>query len=103
WDPARTVTARPPPHRCGMSEVLLLVDVMNRFEFPDGCALLAQMKRRVPAILRLRQRFRAARRAVIYANDNEGQWRSDFASHVRACTADDAPGAAVARPLAPGR
>jgi nicotinamidase-related amidase len=84
-----------------MSDVLLLVDVMNRYDFPDGTALLGQMKRKAPAIARLKQRFRAAGQPVIYANDNHGQWRSDFATHVEACTRSGAIGATVTRPLVP--
>lgn len=84
-----------------MSDVLLLVDVMNRFDFPEGPALVRQLKAKVPAIVRLKQRFHAAGRAVVYANDNEGQWRSDFAAQVQRCVRDGAPGADIARSLAP--
>ena len=60
------------------SVVLILLDVINDFEFPGGERLL---RRAVPMARRL-ARFRArAKRAgipVIYVNDNYGRWQSDF-------------------------
>jgi nicotinamidase-related amidase len=84
-----------------MSDVLLLVDVMNRFDFPEGLELLSQMRRKAGAIARLRQRFGEARLPIVYANDNHGQWRSDFAAQVKACTQPEALGADLTRRLVP--
>jgi nicotinamidase-related amidase len=84
-----------------VSDVLLLIDVMNRFDFPEGRELLEQLTKKIRAIARLRQRFRTARLPIVYANDNHGQWRSDFATQVSACTQPDARGAKLARQLVP--
>jgi len=39
---------------------LLIVDMISRFDFPDGPALLRQARRALPACLRLRAAFDAA-------------------------------------------
>lgn len=80
---------------------LLLIDVINAFEF-DGCESIVAAAREVtPAIEQLASKARAAAVPVIYANDNFGQWRSDFESTVQACLAPDKPGHEVAARLRP--
>jgi nicotinamidase-related amidase len=57
---------------------LLLIDVINDLEFPDGERLARHalpMARRVAA---LKRRARAARVPAIYVNDNFGKWQSDL-------------------------
>ena len=84
------------------STALLLVDVINAFDF-EGCeGLVAAAERAAPRILELRERARAAGVPVIYVNDNFGQWRSDFRATVEACCRPDKPGHRVARSLVPG-
>lgn len=80
---------------------LLLIDVINAFDF-DGCEpIVAAAKAATPAIEELASKARAAAVPVIYANDNFGQWRSDFESTVQACLAPDKPGHEVAARLRP--
>jgi nicotinamidase-related amidase len=71
---------------------LLIVDLVSRFDFEDGAALLRQARRALPACLRLRAAFDAAGWPVVYGNDNFGRWRSDFKSMLARCLAEDAPG-----------
>jgi nicotinamidase-related amidase len=60
------------------STVLLLIDVVNDFEFPGGKELLAQALPIAPRLARLKTRARAAGIPIVYVNDNFGQWRSDL-------------------------
>ena len=71
---------------------LLIVDLISRFDFEDGPALLRQARHTLPEVLRLREGFDAAGWPVLYGNDNFGRWRSDFKALVARCLADDAPG-----------
>ena len=64
---------------------LLLIDVINDFDFPEGEQLL---KLAIPVgknIARLKQRAKDAGIPVIYVNDNFGRWRSDFKKIVTHC------------------
>lgn len=64
---------------------LLLVDVINDFEFPDSDELLANALPLVHEIAALRSRAEQAKIPIIYANDNFGKWRSDFRAIVQHC------------------
>jgi len=84
----------------GCHLALLIVDMINGFDFPDASALLQRAAAAAGPIAALAQRARAAEVPVVYVNDNFGRWRSDFRgviAHVRAHTA----GAAIADTLAP--
>ena len=72
------------PDKCPVA--LLLIDVINDFQFPEAEQLLHFA---APMSKKLKQLAARARRAsipVIYINDNFGKWRSDFFSIVRHCT-----------------
>lgn len=84
-------------------KVLLLVDVINDLEFPGGEDLLPHATAAAKRIAPLAARARRAGAAVVYANDNFGRWRSDFASIVRHCGRRGARGGAITRLLAPKR
>ena len=57
---------------------LLLIDVINDFDFPEGDQLLRLALPVGKNIARLKERARDARIPAIYVNDNFGRWRSDF-------------------------
>jgi nicotinamidase-related amidase len=79
---------------------LLIIDMINRFDFPGGERLARSAGRIAPAILRLR-RFHASRGwPVVYCNDNFGRWRSDFRMVVKACT-ESGSGSHIAESLHP--
>jgi nicotinamidase-related amidase len=88
---------RSPAH----SVAILLVDVINDFEFPEGEALLALAGKALPQIEALLARAREAGVPVIYVNDNFGHWRSDFRATVARCSDPVRRGAALVRRLAP--
>lgn len=80
---------------------LILIDVINDFDFPNGKELL---KRAIPVaknIAALKKRTEEEGIATIYVNDNFGRWRSDFRAQVERCAADDRPGKPVADLLKP--
>jgi nicotinamidase-related amidase len=81
--------------------VLLILDVISRFEFPDGRAIARAATRIAPRIAQLKQRIAARGWATIYVNDNPGRWRSDGAALIREAAADDSRGRAVMEALRP--
>ncbi len=66
-------------------QALLLIDVVNHFEFPDGRRVLRNALPIAPSLARLKARARRARIPVIYVNDNFGQWRSDATKLLAYC------------------
>ncbi|MCW1925166.1 cysteine hydrolase [Luteolibacter arcticus] len=88
--------SRLPPH-----SALLLIDVINDFEFPDSKQLL---RHAIPAARRLAGLKHAAKDAglpVIYVNDNFGRWQSTFQEQIERCMAADCPGHPMASLLPP--
>ena len=67
---------------------LLVLDMFNLFDFPDGQAMARAARRITPALLRLRQRFDRAGAPVIHVNDNFAHWRGEFADLVARCRAN---------------
>ena len=74
------------------SAALVLVDVINHFEFPDGPQLLKNALRMAPQLARLKERARHAGIPTIYVNDNFGQWRSNVSTLLKYCLRPEAPG-----------
>ena len=74
------------------SVALVLIDVINHFEFPDGDRVLANALPIAIKLARLKARARRAGIPTIYVNDNFGQWRSDAAKLVDYCLQTAAPG-----------
>jgi nicotinamidase-related amidase len=55
---------------------LLLIDVINDFDFPRGEELFAQASKIAAKIAALKRRARQAGVPCVYVNDNFGHWRS---------------------------
>jgi len=87
------------PHRA--KAALLLIDVINDFEFPDSDALLQQAIPMAKRIASLKRRARRHHIPAIYINDNFGQWKSDFRHIVEHCTNAKVCGAPVSKHLRP--
>ncbi len=81
--------------------VLLLIDVINDFEFEEGDQLLGLALPVGKNIAELKKRARAAGIPCVYVNDNFGRWQSDFKKIVDHCSREDAKGKAFVKPLAP--
>src|SRR3982750_4996736 len=64
---------------------LLLIDVINDFDFPGADQLLRYARPMARNLLRLKRRAQKAGVPVIYVNDNFGRWKSDFRRTVEHC------------------
>lgn len=64
---------------------LLIVDMVNDFDFPDGNELLARATKIASRILGLRHQADRLGVPTFYVNDNYGQWRSERSAIVEAC------------------
>ena len=85
----------------GHRYALLLIDVVNRFDF-DGAERVRpralRMARRVAALTR---RARTAGVPCVYVNDNFGRWRSDRVRLIARALEPRAPGRQIVERLAP--
>lgn len=84
------------------SEVaLLLIDLINDLDFPEGDQLLEHAWPAAQRIAALKSRARQEGVPVIYANDNFGRWRSDFNTQIEHCLRDGVRGRPIAELLRP--
>jgi len=67
------------------SAALLLIDVINDFEFENGEQLLKQAMPVGKQIANLKSQAKQAGLPVIYVNDNFGKWQSDLNKIVAHC------------------
>lgn len=70
--------------RCGAA--LVLVDVINAFDFEGAEPIVRAAARVAPRIEQLSRRARDCGIPIVYVNDNFGRWRSDFAAMTREFT-----------------
>jgi nicotinamidase-related amidase len=82
---------------------LLLVDVINDFEFPGGAQLFRHALPAARRIAALKKRCRRASIPAIYVNDNFGKWRSDLKNLVSHCLKDGTRGERIVQLLKPDR
>jgi nicotinamidase-related amidase len=80
---------------------LLLIDVINDFDFPEASDLLRHAEPMADKIAQLAARARDLRIPVIYVNDNFGRWRSDFRAQVEHCLRHGGRGAKIVKQLRP--
>jgi nicotinamidase-related amidase len=81
--------------------VLLIIDMINAFDFDGAKGMLPRALQVAKAVARLKRRARRAGVPAIYVNDNFGRWRSDFRQILEHCL--KSPGRGIARLLAPSR
>ncbi len=89
------------PIRATAQTALLVIDMVSCWDFPDAAPLLVQARKIAPAIARLAARCRVAGIPVIYANDNRGQWQSDFRTLVETALACPGGPGEITRAIAP--
>jgi nicotinamidase-related amidase len=80
---------------------LLLIDVINDFDFEQGEELLRLAMPVGRNIAKLKERTRAAGIPSIYVNDNFGRWQSDFKKIVAHCRREDGRGKPFVEMLLP--
>ncbi len=80
---------------------LVLIDVINDLEFPEGDELLRYARPMAERIAALKRRAKGAGLPTIYVNDNFGRWQSDFNKQVDHCLNDRVRGRPLAELLRP--
>ena len=80
---------------------LLLIDVINDFEFENGDQLLKPALPVGQKIAELKKRAKAKGIPAIYVNDNFGKWQSDFKKIVAHCLEDRVRGKPFAQLVLP--
>ncbi|MFL6354715.1 MAG: cysteine hydrolase family protein [Bryobacteraceae bacterium] len=80
---------------------LLLIDVINDFEFPRGDELFSQALPMASHVAELKRRARAVGIPVVYVNDNFGRWQSNFDQLVKHCLNDRVRGQPFVEHLKP--
>jgi nicotinamidase-related amidase len=87
------------PDECRVA--LLIIDMINAFDFDGADAMLPRALAAAKATARLKQRARKAGVPVVYVNDNFGRWRSDFHSTLAHCLREGVRGRPIAESLKP--
>src|SRR2546423_15663634 len=75
---------------------LLIIDMINAFDFDGAEAMLPRALAAANAIATLKGRAKSANVAVVYVNDNFGRWRSDFRNILTHVLEDGCPGRPIA-------
>jgi nicotinamidase-related amidase len=83
-----------------VSDALVLIDLVSRFDHEDGERLLASLRKRLEGVLAAREQARAAAVPVVYVNDASEGWDSDAPGFVRTAVEQGRGGDVVAT-LAP--
>jgi nicotinamidase-related amidase len=80
---------------------LVLIDVINDLDFPEGDALLQFALPMARQIAALKRRAKEAGLPVIYVNDNFGRWQSNFNNQVDHVLHDNVRGKPIAELVLP--
>lgn len=97
----RSVSGKRPQHTSRAA--LLLIDVINHFEFPDGGQTLRSALAIAAKLAMLKKRAKAFGIPVIYVNDNFGQWHSDATKLIDYCLRPESRGRKFVEPLGPDK
>ena len=80
---------------------LLLIDVINDLDFPEGEQLLRHARPMAEKIAALKRRTKAAGIPAIYVNDNFGRWQSNQQALVDHALSSESRGREIVRLLLP--
>ena len=80
---------------------LLIIDMVNKLDFPEGKRLLAHALPAARRIARLRKRLKAKGVPVVFVNDNFTHWQEDFRQLVAICAQPEETGAPLVQALPP--
>ena len=83
------------------SVVLILIDLINDFEFDGADEIFTNTLAIAQPIAKLKKNAKSAGIPVIYVNDNFGKWQSDFRKLVDHCLDDNVKGKPIAKLLRP--
>lgn len=65
---------------------LLIIDMINTLDFPEGKSLLKHALPVAKNILRMKKKLKKKKIPVIYLNDHYGHWRDDWKEVYEHCT-----------------
>ena len=82
-------------------QVLLIIDMLNTLDFPEGKALAKASLPVARNIAELKKRLRKKKIPAIYVNDNFGMWQSDWKRIYDVCAAEGSTGRELALLLKP--
>jgi nicotinamidase-related amidase len=85
----------------GPRAALLIIDMINRFDFPGSENLLPKAFAAGDTVLRLRDAADSADVPTLYVNDNYGEWRSDRDGLIDHCLATSKGGRALIEKIRP--
>ncbi|WP_078543233.1 isochorismatase family cysteine hydrolase [Litchfieldia alkalitelluris] len=68
------------------NEALLIIDMINDFNFKDGSLLAEKANKLAPSILSLKKRFKKYKKPIIYINDHYQVKQADFKKISTICT-----------------
>jgi nicotinamidase-related amidase len=71
------------------TSALIVIDMINAYDFPDAEKLVPSAERAVPVIAELVERAHAEGVPVVYVNDNFGHWHSNRGDLVREALESD--------------
>jgi nicotinamidase-related amidase len=80
---------------------LLIIDMLNTFDFPQGFQLAQKSLSIAKRIARLKVSLKKKGIPCIYVNDNFGQWQSDWKKVFESCSAENSRGHKVAKIIRP--
>ncbi len=80
---------------------LLLIDIINDLEFPEGERLLGFALPMARRLVELKRRAKSVGIPVVYVNDNFGRWQSNFHAQIEHCLNDDVRGKPLVELLLP--
>lgn len=80
---------------------LLILDMLNAFDFPEAKKILPYATKAAKKISRIKSHFRKKKLPVIYVNDNFGQWQSDWRRLFETCISEKSLGRDIAVMLKP--
>ena len=80
---------------------LLIMDMFNPFDFPEGEKLCRRALPVAKNIRELKKTLKEEDVPVIYVNDNFGQWRSSWSDVYQSCTKEGKKGKEIAEILSP--
>lgn len=84
-----------------MSTALIIIDMINTLDFPEGKRLLKHANTAAKNIKRIKMKFRSRKMPVIYVNDNFGKWRANWEEVYEKCSSDKSLGKEISQLLRP--
>lgn len=84
-------------------KALLILDMLNTFDFPEAEELIPKAKKISHSIARFKKSCHEKKIPVIYVNDNFGHWRSNWEELYKECSANHSAGREIAKILRPDK